>query len=598
VLYRDNSDVVGLTRYLSKTSIPFQIESDLGLLRDDDIRKLISILRAVHNPLDEGLYMSFLLVDCLRLVPRDVYALFGYAQKKRKNIFEIIRSREDLVLAGVEDPDSFVEIYRLFNSWVSLAHNRLVLDVLEIIVRESGFLSMLLNGGGSINRLSTLETFFTEAEKSSEGKEEYMLEDFIAYIDALQRYNIKLSKKGEIVREGVRLMTAHKSKGLEFDHVFIIGLWHGHWGGRRGVSQFKSMHSAISLDSKGDDTDERRLFYVALTRARESISLSYASMSEDGKTRLQSQFVEEIDPSLIDEISHFENEKGYISKLDTKYDPQQPYGPDIDDKEYLNRLFIEQGLSVTALNNYLKCPWQYFYRNLLRIPSPYNKTMIYGNAIHAVLREYFEKRKKGKSMSDEKILHRFKDVLMSYTLQKIDYDELVLKAESSLAGYIRQYKDIWHTNVLNEFAIDGVKVALDKDIEVTLKGKLDKVELYDDHVHVVDYKTGSPKTRSVIEGTTKTSTGDYKRQLIFYKILLDRFEDGRYLMRSGEIDFVEPDDKGRYKKEVFDIEEDEVKYLEGEIQRVASEILDLSFWQSRCDDKDCVYCALRGTTLS
>ncbi len=212
----------------------------------------------------------------------------------------------------------------------------------------------------------------------------------------------------------------------------------------------------------------------------------------------------------------------------------------------------------------------------------------------AGLRE--QKRKKDKDMSDEKILRRFKDILMTYTLQKIDYDELIEKAENSLKGYFRQYKDIWHSNVLNEFAVDGVKIALDKGTEVTLKGKLDKLELYDGYVHVVDYKTGSPKTRGTIEGSTKTSTGDYKRQLLFYKILLDRFEDGRYTMKSGEIDFVEPDDKGRYKKEVFDIEEDEVKALEEEIRRVASEILDLSFWKSRCDDKDCLYCALRDTT--
>jgi len=592
ILYRDNKDVVGLTRYLSKTDIPFQIESDLGLLRDEDIRKLIHILRAVNTPNNEGLFTIMLSIDCFHLISTDIYKIIDYKNTKHISIFEAVRSIEHLKRANVERPETFREIYHLFNSWASLSKNKLVLDVLEIIVRESGFLSTILSSGGSINRLDTLEIFFTEAEKSSEGKEDYMLSDFISYISALDEYNIKLSKKGDIVSLGVRLMTAHKSKGLEFDHVFIIGAWHSHWGGRRSVSQFKSLHKSISLDSNGDDSDERRLFYVALTRARERVSLSYTTMSDDGRTHLQSQFIEEINPKFIDEISVFETEKKYISKLDTKYAPQQAYGPDISDKDYLNKLFLEQGLSVTALNNYLECPWQYFYRNLLRIPSPYSKTLIYGNAIHSILREYFDKYKRGKKISLSVVLKRFRQILKKYTLTTIDYNELVLKGEKALSGYFKMYGSLWHKKILNEFTIDGISIKVG-DFEVPIKGKLDKVEIYDDYVHVVDYKTGSPKSRNFVEGNTKDGNGNYKRQLVFYKILLDLFEEGKYKMKSGEIDFVEPDMKGGYKKEKFDINDEEVDALIEETIRVSKEILDLFFWNKRCDNEKCEFCALR-----
>ena len=114
---------------------------------------------------------------------------------------------------------------------------------------------------------------------------------------------------------------------------------------------------------------------------------------------------------------------------------------------------------------------------------------------------------------------------------------------------------------------------------------------------MVDYKTSKPKTRGEIEGITKTSSGDIKRQLIFYKLLLDKFDPpvggGRYKMAAGDIDFIEPDDKGRYHKETFAILDSEVQDLEKVIKTTCDEILNLKFWSRFCDDKDCEYCALR-----
>ena len=150
---------------------------------------------------------------------------------------------------------------------------------------------------------------------------------------------------------------------------------------------------------------------------------------------------------------------------------------------------------------------------------------------------------------------------------------------------------------MNEFKIKGVLFEVDlgkEKMELTLKGNLDKIEILpDNNVNVVDYKTGKPKSRNDIEGKTKNSRGDYRRQLVFYKILLDRYEKGKYKMVSGELDFVEPDDKERYHKEKFIIDEKDVEELEKIIQKSAQEIYDLSFWDKMCEDKKCAYCGIR-----
>ena len=112
-------------------------------------------------------------------------------------------------------------------------------------------------------------------------------------------------------------------------------------------------------------------------------------------------------------------------------------------------------------------------------------------------------------------------------------------------------------------------------------------------VKVVDYKTRKPLSRNQIEGKTKTSDGNYKRQLVFYKILLDKYEKGRYQMQIGELDFIEPADNGEYKKESFDITVEDEKLLLSLITQTATAIANLEFWDKKCDDRECQYCGLR-----
>jgi DNA helicase-2/ATP-dependent DNA helicase PcrA len=129
---------------------------------------------------------------------------------------------------------------------------------------------------------------------------------------------------------------------------------------------------------------------------------------------------------------------------------------------------------------------------------------------------------------------------------------------------------------------------------IPVRGILDRVEFGEGSgVVVFDYKTGKPKSRNEIEGATKSSNGEYKRQLLFYHLLLSLYERGKWRMETGVIDFIEPDQKGRFHQERFSIESEEVTQLKETIDVVAHEIFDLAFWESRCGEKDCDYCRLR-----
>jgi DNA helicase-2/ATP-dependent DNA helicase PcrA len=215
-----------------------------------------------------------------------------------------------------------------------------------------------------------------------------------------------------------------------------------------------------------------------------------------------------------------------------------------------------------------------------------------GDTVHKALAVFFGAYLRGKT-TKALLLRSFKESLDKTALSGFVYTEIHDKGISALDGWFDAYKGAWHKETKNEYRVDTVlEVPLKELHELRVRGDLDKVEIHPDGVVVVDYKTGKPKSRNHCLGKTKApDSGNYFRQLAFYKMLLDR--EGVYTMKEGVIDFIEPKDTGRYIQERFLITPADVGVLTQEITQMAREVMSLSFWDTRCDDKKCEYCALR-----
>jgi CRISPR/Cas system-associated exonuclease Cas4 (RecB family) len=148
----------------------------------------------------------------------------------------------------------------------------------------------------------------------------------------------------------------------------------------------------------------------------------------------------------------------------------------------------------------------------------------------------------------------------------------------------------------SEFAVT-VSLTVPGVGEVPLSGKLDRLDSKEDGtVEVIDYKTGKAKSENEIKGLTKSSDGGYYRQLVFYKLLLDK--DGRYSMNEGSLHFVEPNEKGKCTIRRFTITSEEVAVLENELIAAAQAIADGSAFAATCDPESCDYCDLVGFLLA
>jgi len=561
VLFRENKEALSIARVLEKKGVSFSIESDQDALEDEDIKKLLIILKAIQNFGSDKDFIFFLHLSFLNIPAIDIY--------------EISRSPYKSAKEG-RCSDAVKKAYNDLAEWKKSSMNENAPTIFEDIVRDSGFLGYLLSKPGSAEKIKKLHALFASLKNELARNKNYTLDDYFYHIDVLREQNIFLKSNHIPSQDKVRLMTIHKSKGLEFDIVYLIN----------AISKQNIRRSYIKLPEEvlgAEEDEEKNLFYVALTRARKKLIISYSNQNTEGKAQYPASFLELIPEKYIKRESN-------LNKFELKEEfAPPPILKDAKEKSILNELFLKYGLSATALNNYLECPWKYFYRSLIRIPESPNKHLMFGTATHSALKSFFDKYSAGENPGAKNLIMFFEKSLNSQPLQKNEYDEILEKGTNALAGYHKEHSLGWKRNILSEYGVRGVELAKN----IIIAGKIDKIEINDsaNNVNVVDYKTGKPKTKNCIEGKTKDSDGNYKRQLIFYKLLLDGH--GRYNVKTGEIDFIEPDQKGRYHKEAFDIKKEDADILKEEIIQISQEIINLDFWDKRCDDPDCQYCKMR-----
>lgn len=599
ILGRNNKDLLEIQTILDHYEIPSSLVSDNDLLTNKAIQKIILFLRVVLDPLNEANLVKAMHIDSLKIDPFDIYRLLAQSKKDRINLLDKIISlkKKEAKNLGLE---SFSEIQLFLKNlkiWQKTSINLGIEKLFVSIFETSGLKAQIV---GDYETFSKVNNLFELIKEKVYQNPNYSLEDFLKFLDITILHNLQIRGKSQVFEsETVKLMTAHKSKGLEFDEVFIIQAFDGHWGNKRkfGASfklPWEKLGIKVSLN-EDENEDERRLFYVAMTRARKNVFISFSNLALDGKEQLPSQFISEINPELIEEID-IKTDKKIEEIILSEFIPKPISAKNA---QVIKQLFMERGLSVTALSNFLECPWKWFFRNLLLLPDSKTMSLIFGSAIHIALNNYLKSLEAGKG--NEKILMlSFIKALDREYLTEIEKKRLINQGEKVLQNFYQNVGKHWQKGMIGEMSIKGVKL----QDGLILNGRIDLIEPVgkENLVIIHDFKTGKPKPRRQIDGSNPAAKYNYFRQLAFYKLLLDkhkqslRSKDLRnnfYKVNSGSIDFIEADEKGKIHSEVFDISESDVLALEKEVISVGNQILNLDFWDQTCGEKNCEWCDLR-----
>jgi DNA helicase-2/ATP-dependent DNA helicase PcrA len=371
---------------------------------------------------------------------------------------------------------------------------------------------------------------------------------FIEFIELHRSIGSGISSLHSVIQSdnAVQLMTAHMSKGLEFDVVYIVNAIDTIWGERaRSHANLISYPENLPLAPAGDSSDERlRLFYVAATRAKKDLSISYSLHDDNAKSNARASFLIEADDNVI--IMSPENTKQQaIETAEIQwYEPLiTPISANL--KELLSSQLSHYTLSVTHLTNFLDVsrggPQMFLLQNLLRFPQAISPAASYGSAIHQTLqRAHMYLASHGERQPVEDVLHHFETSLQTKNLSSHDYDTYLQKGSEHLQTFLNERYDSFTQSQKVELDFASQHVMID---EAHITGKLDLVDFPDKKTMAVsDYKTGKP-SRSWTGKTDyeKIKLHKYKIQLMFYKLLVEQSRDWHeYTVHSGHIEYVEP----------------------------------------------------------
>jgi DNA helicase-2/ATP-dependent DNA helicase PcrA len=609
IIYKENKYGEELAQYFKLKKIPYYSKKSYNVLEIPLAQKIILTLKylaAEHDVPYGGDEMLFEILhfDWFSIPPIEIAKLSVEAAETRFSDHRISFRRllaekavappRDLFSQGMHE--GLKKATTVLEGLIGDVPNVTLQVLFENIIRKTGLLTHIMQSHEKIWLLQVLAGLFDFVKEETRRNPSMNLHELVRIVELMEKEDISLPLTEVCGNDkGVNLMTAHGSKGLEFIHVFFAGCNASFWEKKRKPGGGYNLPDTIfSTQPRQNDEEElRRLFYVALTRAEQHLNISYCCYRNDGKEHEPSMFIAEIlDRQELPVTKIIISEETLAEFHALQFG--EAIAPQIEEieKEFVNRLLDKFVMNVTALSNYLKCPLEFYFRNLIRIPSPKNEATEFGSSVHYAVEQLFRKMQTAGNeqfpSSEEFIkdfewyMHRHRE---SFTREQ--FERRMEYGHEVLANYYDRYVNSWNKIVAIERNIRNVLVN-----DVPLKGKLDKLEFDGKSVNVVDYKTGDPdKAREKLKrpDDKNQNGGDYWRQAVFYKILVDSYEKKGWQVVSSEFDFIEPDKKKQYKKEKVFITKEDIDIVCAQIKTVWEKVQAHDFYTG-CGKDDCHWC--------
>ena len=609
VIYKENKYGEELAAFLKCRSILFYSKRNINLLDIPLIKKIIRLFEYLDAEMDTAFSGDQMLFEILhydwfgirpleiaKLSIENTQRLYKKDVSGFRNIIDIKTNSIAGSLFEKNISDELAQTGKFIENMLGNISNITLQQLLERIIRDSGMLGVIMKSSDNHWQIQVLTAFFDFLKNETKKDPSLNLNKLVKVLQMMRKEEIALP----IVQvggneKGVNLLTAHGSKGLEFEYVFFAGCNASFWEKKRANNKGYKLPDTLFQSHANSSSDEelRRLFYVAITRAEQYLTISYAKQKDDGKDLEASMFLEEIKAvhSLPEE--HPVPEESVITafNLVRLLSVQSPVIEKMD-TDIIDKALDKFAMNVTALNNYLNCPLQFYYNNLIRIPSPKNETLEFGSGVHFALESFFTKMKEDPN-------NKFppKQVLIDdFVLYLYRHRESFTKEEfDRRMEYGREILDKYHDKKINSF---NKIIAVERNIRnvmvdgVPLKGKIDKMEFDGHKVNVVDYKTGNPdnaKAKLKNPQSDPPYGGDYWRQAVFYKLLIDNNDQGKYQVMSTEFDFVEPNAKKEISSILVPISKDDTDAVREQIQLVWEKIQARDFYTG-CGKEDCHWC--------
>ncbi|MBI5573023.1 MAG: ATP-dependent helicase [Elusimicrobia bacterium] len=536
VLVRSNNDATPFIKSFNVKNIPWHFSGGSGLYEREEIKVLISFLKIVSDLSDNVSLFHLSSSEIYKVPMDDLTMLLNESSRKKKSLYNVFNKPEAENISA-EGKKIIKRITDDIKKYIELSRELSTGEVLYKFIKETGWLKELADEkkSGSVESVSNIALFFEIVKNYSEISKHDKLQFFTSHLSALiEAGSNPATAEADLDTDAVNILTIHKAKGLEFPVVFMVSLVQDKFPVRRRKERIEIPDSLIKDILPAGDfhiQEERRLFYVGMTRAKDELYLTSACDYGGQRERKVSQFVyETLNQARVKIASKKLHPLEAIKKNEVLEN-----SPSVSKSTAPCRLT----LSHFQIDDYLTCPLKYKYIHILKIPVMANHSIIYGNAMHETIQFYYKRRMENRSVDLSELIKKFEANWQSSGFLSREHEEKRLEEgrETLRKFFHREQK----SKTVPRYIEKKFKFSFGDDF---VTGRFDRVDLTKKGAVIIDFKTSDISDKNDADARAKKSTQLAIYALAWKKIagkLPQKLE--LHFVNTGAVGSVEPDDK-------------------------------------------------------
>lgn len=504
LLVRANNHADPFIRTFQRLNLPYQFSSPGMLFKQPEIKELIAYLKTLYDINDSPSFYRVLTMSLFNLDSEDLAHLLSFSKITGTSLFEATKIylsffypslyhkdfdkfKGYLFLTKEETRKKLFLIYQTINRGLSLIKKETAGQILYYFLEDSGYLAKITNFKTpkeekialNISKFfNKLKTFEIENEDASVFTIVDYLEMSMELGESPLAYEID-----QFDLDAINILTVHSAKGLEFPIVFLVNLTVDRFPSKERREQIPIPSPLIKeILPVGDYhlEEERRLFYVGITRAKERLYLSASFFYGEGKReRKISPFVFESmgEKKILNQIIEKKGKNNLSSILSFKKG---------EEKELEKQKFFQSKFSYSQLEVYQTCPLKYRYQYYLKIPTPPSAALSFGESIHQTLQRFYERYKNGEKVNLKTLLTLYEDYWIPVGYSSKTHQ---LKTKKEGKKILENFYQKYHSEKIKIIDLER-KFNLKISNNLFINGIIDRVDQIGNEIEIIDYKTG------------------------------------------------------------------------------------------------------------
>lgn len=491
ILVRANNHAESFMHALARLGIPHQFLGPGKLFKEPEIINLVAYLKVLDSLEDTISLYRVLTMEHLAITERDLALILGFSKKYNLSLFEACENVGELKVS-TKTKDKIKTIIALINSHLKAMKTETAGQILYDFLDKTGYIKALLSPEPSLQKSAeNISRLFDKLKNYEVEHQDASVAAVVGWIDLASELGESPLAAGEDWTQvnAVNILTIHAAKGLEFPVVFLVNLVSERFPSR-ARAELIPIPTALIVETLplGDYhlQEERRLFYVGMTRAQDRLYFTASDYYGEAKRKKKlSQFIfEALGPDALSQESKVSEQLNLMAYANS-HKQRKNQGVVLAHQVHY--------LSFSQIDAFQTCPLHYKLRHILNIPTPPSAALSFGSSLHAAMKDFYASVKAGVRPSKKLILDSLEGNWIKLGYQNKRHGENAYKgAEKLLTDYYKKHfrPDRLPLLLEHHFMIPLERKEGKKTIYLKVGGAMDRVDETGGGIEIIDYKTG------------------------------------------------------------------------------------------------------------